>query len=69
MQHRRGPDDNRTELCHHWMTEKRLAKWLAEEREIGKTVVVPFNPKVAPQFIKRIEGIAQKARAIGMKVE
>src|SRR5262249_49071524 len=43
--------DGRTELCHHWMTEKGLAKWLSEEkrsirftRSYGGQVVLPTPP-------------------------
>ena len=57
--------DGRTELCHSWMTEKGLARWLKRER---KSAASAFYPEGRQHFLLRAERIAAKAKAIGMNV-
>jgi hypothetical protein len=52
--------DHRTELCHHWMTGKRLAEWLAVQRKHAATA---YRPEY---FAKRADQIMRKAKAIGI---
>ena len=60
-----GPDsDGRTELCHHWMTAKRAAEWIAHNRREGAR-----NAYNAEHFIKQADRVAKKAEAIGMSLE
>ena len=66
--HGLGPgSDHRTELCHHWMTERRANKWvrdqLADARLLNR-VGLRGTPTAA--FAERI---VRKMRAIGMDVE
>ena len=61
------PSDGRTELCHHWMTEKGLAKWLATERKYAAVLAaMGVTPQRSTEYADRI---AKKAKAIGMKLE
>ena len=60
----RNDSDGRTELCHHWMTAKRLAKWLAKEREFAATAYGPEGRR--RHFAERVDRIVKKAKTIGM---
>jgi hypothetical protein len=67
----RAPGDGRTELSHHWMTEARLVKWLAEE-ERGLQLAAEFRAQhglgeMPSKHRQEIERIAAKATAIGMQ--
>ena len=67
--HRRGERSfsSDIELCHVWMTEKGLARWLAELRaDVAKTA--HHNPTFAAEKTSDLDAIAKRARAIGMKV-
>ena len=63
---RRARGDERTELCHHWMTERRANKWvrglLANARLIN---LAGGRGEVAAADAERIK---TKMRTIGMKV-
>ena len=63
----RAPGDGRIELCHVWMTEVGLARWLAKARD-DAAIMKRRNLSPAPEFMARIDAIAARARAIGMKV-
>jgi hypothetical protein len=47
-------------LCHHWMTAKQAAEWIAEQRKHAATAYRPEH------FIEHADRIARKAKAIGM---
>jgi len=62
LERARSPTDGRTELCHHWMTEQRAIKWLAERREITRW-------RESGRWQERLARFVQKAKAIGMKLD
>jgi hypothetical protein len=60
-----GPgSDGRTELCHHWMTAKRAAEWIADMRETAKRAQAHGGD--GERFIEQAERVRAKMRAIGM---
>jgi len=59
--------NGRIELCHIWMTEKGLARWLAKVRADNKSTV-RLNPVAAVREAAQVNAIKARARAIGMKV-
>jgi hypothetical protein len=61
----RNDSDGRTELCHHWMTAKRAAEWIADMRETAKRARAHGGN--AERFIEQVEHVRAKMRAIGMK--
>jgi hypothetical protein len=47
--------DGRIELCHCWMTEKGLAKWLAKlQEEIERTCMMRLNPQFSIALRDRV---------------
>jgi hypothetical protein len=56
--------DGRTELCHHWMTAKRAAEWIADMRETAKRARAHGGN--AERFIEQADRVAKKAKAIGV---
>ena len=61
------PDGSgRTELCHHWMSERRVNEWLAEQRREKRG---RHRPEYLEHVAERIASVTQKMRAIGMRLE
>jgi hypothetical protein len=58
--------DGRTELCHHWMSERRANEWLAEQRRDMRGY---HRPEFLELIAERIARVTQKMRAIGMKLD
>jgi hypothetical protein len=65
--------DARTELCHHWMSERRANQWLAEQRKEINGRAPIHGGSHRPEFLeyvgKRIARVEQKMKAIGMKLD
>jgi hypothetical protein len=64
--HNRGEHSD-IELCHVWMTEEGLARWLAALRA-DVPMIALFNPAYAAEVTADLDAIAARARAMGMKV-
>jgi hypothetical protein len=61
----RSRDDGRAELCHHWMTERGLKRFLAEQiAHIKQTRQMGFNPEGT---VRLMTAVMHKAKTIGMR--
>jgi hypothetical protein len=60
----RNDGDGRTELCHHWMTAKRAAEWIAEERKLAADRLL--SGRARRRFAEQADRVMRKAKAIGM---
>jgi hypothetical protein len=59
--------DHRTELCHHWMTERRANKWVRDQIERAHELNrMGLRGEIAAADAERIK---TKMHAVGMKVD
>ena len=65
--HTRGPGDGRIELCHIWMTEAGLARWLARQ-QAEADAAHSKKPAFAADVAARAMVIARRAKAMGMSL-
>ena len=59
----RNRGDGGTELCHSWMSERRMTEWLANTRKAAAMALGNGN---GTYFTAKADQLEAKARAIGM---